>query len=266
MRRPYVMMVIPFKGKTELNMQFLSQIRHLYVTGFTYGILFWDDGTPLDELNAFYNAIPRDIGIAKHDHQGYTKACYDIFETFKLDTRIDYLLLCNNDIKFRPGSFFALVNRMMHNANYSVVGGKILEWEGDKIIHTGTVIKDGKVFDPYVGLDCNTPEANTVQRRLWVNGCCSLYNMDILRKEDLNFSLDFCPAYFEESNLQTELNNRGYPVIYEPRAEIHHAVNQTMNSERDKYEKVFWTNWQKYLDKWESQFTTNPMFDFGDQY
>jgi GT2 family glycosyltransferase len=100
------------------------------------------------------------------------------------------------------------------------------------------------------------------ERRLWLNGACVMYSLDVLRKERLNFDMDFTPAYFEESTLMTTLNLLGHPCLYEPRAVIDHKVNGTMGLEKEKYEPIFWRNWNRYLDRFKHTFE-NPIFDFG---
>lgn len=261
MRKPYVLIVVPFKGQTELLKNCVNSILESYVSGIVFSIVLWDDGTDDTELDNLYRSIYREIVIYKHDNVGYTQAVYNIFNHVKNSKDVDYLLLCNSDIKLRKGAFHALVKRMMCNENYAAVGGKILKYNSDEIIHTGTIIKNNKICDPYCGLHCDDEQTNNVEKRLWVNGCCTLYNMDIIKKYDLNFDIEnFSPAYFEEADLMTRLNYLGHPVMYEPRAEIEHVVNATFSTERNKYESIFWKNWNKYLELWNDKFN-HPMLN-----
>jgi len=252
MRKPSVLVAIPFKGEIDYLIAAVGSIMgNQYVSGITYSIVLWDDGSTDDELNHLYNSIDRRVPIVKHANVGYTQAAYNIFDYAMKNTPADYVLLANSDIKLRKGAFYAMINRMNMNANCAVVGGKILDYDGDEIIHTGTVVNsDGTgVDDPYCGLHKGDPRANHVERRLWTNGCASLYNMNVLRKENLNFDLNYSPAYFEESKLCTSLNLLGYAVLYEPRCEISHKRNVTMNQDRSGNEKYFWANWKRYQDE-----------------
>lgn len=269
MKQPHVLIVVPFKGAIDYCKNLIDSFKTLYISGFTWSAIFWDDGSVEADLLGLYNHIQKSnpgIMIIKHNNQGYTKTCFDIFETFKADLRIDYLLLTNSDIKFRPASIHAMTKRIMSNTNIAVVGAKVLNYESDTIQHTGTIVDhscENNVGNPYCGLDRLDPQANFVERRLWAHGCSAMYNLDILRKRNLNFDLNFTPAYFEESDLMTRLNVMGYPIIYEPRAEVEHAMNSTHRNERSKYTEVFWANWQKYLDRWKDKISTDPIFDFG---
>jgi len=252
MRKPSVLVAIPFKGEIDYLVAAVDSImREQYVSGINYSFVLWDDGSSDDELNHLYNSVDKRVLIFRNENVGYTRAVYNIFDYFMKNTPTDYILLANSDIKFRKGSFYAMVSRMNMNANYAVVGGKILDYNGDMIIHTGTIVNsDGTgVLDPYCSLHKDDPLANNMERRLWTNGCASLYNLNVLRKENLNFDLNYTPAYFEESKLCTSLNLLGYSVIYEPKCEIGHKRNVTMNQKRSENEKYFWANWQRYQDE-----------------
>lgn len=264
MKLPVVTVAIVFKGQIPLLMETIRTLMSSYVSGFNYSLILWDDGSPDSDVDFLYNSIPKNILIAKNANVGYTKAVYNLVEKCKSYQTMDYLLIANSDLKFRTGSFYALVQRMLSNENIGVVGGKILEYDGDNIIHTGTTVnkeRDG-VRDPYCGLHKHDPRTMHVERRLWVNGCCALYNLNVLRKNNLNFNLDFSPAYFEEADLMTELNVLGHPIMYEPRAEIGHYVNGTMGNDREKYHPIFNENWERYKTKWFPRFKED-VFDFG---
>lgn len=264
MKKPFVLVVVPFKGNPKYTLDFLYSMMHIYASGFSYSVLLWDDGSSEEDLNYLYSSITNTYGpnhfiIIKHDNVGYTQSVINIVNLAKGQVEYDYLLLANNDLKIRPGCFYSLINRMKSNPNIAVVGGKIIKMGTDIIQHTGTRLENCEIVDPYCGLNEKDPITMNVERRLWVNGACSLYNLRILRKENLNFSEEFLPAYFEESDLQTELNMRGYSILYEPRAEIEHMVGGTMGQEKQKYEKIFWTNWEKYLNKWKPRFDSKQL-------
>lgn len=254
MRTPYIGVFIPFKGECKLVLDCIYSLMTSYTSGFSYFIVAYDDGSSEDELNYLYTSIRNnftaDILIVKNEHVEYTQAVHNITAFCKNDPRIDYMLLLNSDTKLRRGAFYNLVKRMTTNPNIAAVGGKVIKMDTNEIQHTGTRLENGQIVDPYCGLDANNPIANQLERRLWTNGCATLYNIRVLRKEDLNFNLEFKPAYFEEADLMSELNVRGYSVLYEPAAEIEHKLNATMNKDRERYERVFWANWEKYKSKW----------------
>lgn len=258
MRNPNVLVCVPFKDEIEHVKKFVDSLLQSYIYNFNFTLILWDDGSTNETLDLLYNKYKTESIIIKHKNVEYTQSVFDAFEVFKNQLLYDYILLVNSDVILKKECLYNLVKRMTMNPNYAAVGGKVLNTD-EKIIHTGTKIENSKIVDPYVGLDINDTSANFVERRLWTNGCCTLYNLHILRKENLNFDLDFKPAYFEESDLMTRLNILGYAVLYEPRSELFHLVGGTMKKE--KYEKIFWENWGKYLNKYE-QYFDNPKLQF----
>jgi GT2 family glycosyltransferase len=263
MKTPYIGVFIPFKGEVKLVLDCIYHLMNSYTSGFSYFIICYDDGSSNDDLNYLHTSIINnfrsDILIVKNEHVEYTQAVHNITTYCKQDLRVDYMLLLNSDTKVHRGSFYNAVKRMQSNPNIAAVGGKILKMDTEEIQHTGTRLENGNIVDPYCGLHMNDPQTMQVERRLWTNGCATLYNVNVLRKEDLNFNLHFKPAYFEEADLMSELNVRGYSVLYEPSMVIEHKLNATMNKERDRYEKVFWTNWDLYKSKWAPRYSEKTL-------
>jgi GT2 family glycosyltransferase len=258
MKIPGVLVVIPFKGRIDLLQETIKSLTDIYVSGMWWSLILWDDGSTDEELNTLWNLAKRFL-IVKHENVGYTNSVYNIVELAKRDASFDFLLLCNSDVKLHLNTMYSLLNRALKNPNIAVVGCKVLHYGKDIIQHTGTRLVDGAVTDPYVGLHKDDPSTKFVERRLWVNGCCALYSLDILRKENLNFSLEFAPAYFEEADLMTQLNLMGYSVLYEPKAIVEHFVGGTMHLQKDKFEPVFWQNWEKYQKKWKKYFNSKQL-------
>jgi len=276
---PHILIAVPFKDNSNLVINFISSLQHSYVSGFTYSILLWDDGSDINEVELLYQKYKNmKIIIVRNEHKGYTHSVYNIISFAKVQNMFDYILLANSDVLFKRNTMFAMVKRIVSNVNIAVVGGKVLKWRDiinnnidnleiltkimsndDEIIHTGTRLESEQIVDPYIGMKSGYQETNFQERRLWVNGCASLYNLDILRRENLNFSLEFTPAYFEEADLQTTLNLLGYSIIYEPRAELYHMVGATHHKDKEKYEEIFWRNWEKYKEKWSNKFSNKAL-------
>lgn len=255
-----VLITIPFKNKSELVLSCLESLTKSYISGISYEILLISDGSEEKEIDFILNNNPyRNVNqLWRQSNIGYTKTVFNIMEYAK-ERGFNFLLISNNDIKFFPGTISSLVRRALSNPNIANVGCKVIHWTDDIIIHTGTRIKNGKISDPYCGLKMNDPITNNVERRLWNNGCCSLFNVQILKKENMNFDLEFVPAYFEESDLMTRLNLKGYSVLYEPRAMVRHLVNGTTRDEPN-IGSIFEKNWKLYLSKWEKHFNSKMLY------
>ena len=42
-------------------------------------------------------------------------------------------------------------------------------------------------------------------------------------------------------------------------AKVEHVMNATHSKEREKYEKILWGNWNKYLTKWKPYFNSKSL-------
>jgi len=227
-----------------------------------FSITLINDGSKYEELNKVTSYFGDFINIVNSNGIGYTNVVYNLVNMAKKEKQFQYLLISNNDIKFTPSTLYSLTSRMKSNPNIASVGCKVLHWTDDVIIHTGTRIKkrcENLIENPYCGLSPDDPIANVTERRLWVNGCCALYNLDIMRKEDMNFNLEFTPAYFEECDLMTRFNMKGYSVIYEPRAIVRHMVSAS-HREDSNCPIYFNKNWKLYLSKWKKYFDSKMLY------
>ena len=125
MKKPFVAVLVPFKGEIDYLISMVNSFLSSYVSGFAYTISLWDDGSTDDELVYLWNNIPRQVQIIKHANVGYTQQVFNMINLGKHESRFDYLLVCNSDTKMRKGSFHAMVKRMVSNNNIFAVGGKI---------------------------------------------------------------------------------------------------------------------------------------------
>jgi len=170
-------------------------------------------------------------------------------------TVADYCILLNNDTIPRLGWLFSLIQTAESDPKIAVVGAKILQPGTDLVIHTGTVLRNGKVEDPYG--QCtpkNMIPRKLTEERLWINGSCMLIKTSVIKEfgcfDDVNFSL-----YFEEADYMIRLRKAGYRVVYCPMAEIEHyqkVTAVTIPTAKDN----FYANWRKlesmYNDYWKS--------------
>jgi len=239
MKTPHTLVMIPFKGEIPLLIQSLKSILDSYISEFSYAMILWDDGSTDQELNILWNNIPQFITIIKNNYVGYNQTIYNMLNWVKYGSNSDLLLLCNSDIKVHTRTFFSITQAILHNPNIAAVGGKVLNMGTDLIKHTGVRLEGNNIIEPYIGLNKSDSRTNFKERRLWVDSSCVMYNLDILRKENLNFDIDS----FGEENLMTKLNLLGYSIMYDPKSEIEHLGESSHNHQQK--------NWDQYKTKWE---------------
>jgi len=160
----------------------------------------------------------------------------------------DYCVLLNNDTIPRLGWLYSMIQVAELDPMIAVVGAKIMKPGTELVLHTGTLLQNGKVCDPYSALTPNHMlPTKIVEERLWINGACMLIKSEIIKKfgvfDDKEFDL-----YFEEADYMTRLQQAGYRTVYAPMAEIEHyekTTAQTIPNAADS----FYANWVKLESK-----------------
>lgn len=131
------------------------------------------------------------------------------------------LLLLNNDAQLLPGSLGAAVRCLESAATIGAVGGKIVLLDGTLQEAGNIVWRDGSCLGYGRGDD---PSAPMYMFQRDVDYCSGAFLLT--RAEHWNtlggFDREFVPAYYEETDYCTRLRERGYRVVYEPRAVVLH--------------------------------------------
>jgi len=221
-----------------------------------YQIIFIDNGSN-DKFKAWLKTLEESHlkvhTIYNKENLMFAKAANQAMEY--ASKFADYCVILNNDTIPRLGWLFSLMQAAELDPKIAVVGAKILRPGSDLVIHTGTILKKGKVEDPYG--QCTPKELiprKIIEDRLWVNGSCMLIKTSVIKEfgyfDDANFSL-----YFEEADYMIRLRQAGYKVVYCPMTEIEHyqkTTADTIPAAKDN----FYANWdklsKKYTDYWKS--------------
>ena len=145
----------------------------------------------------------------------------------------DYLLICNSDIEIEPGSVNVLTAALDADPSIGAVGPRILNTDGtlypsartfpnmvDAMGHGlfGLVAPRNRFTRRYRMLDWDHAGAATVG---WISGACFL-----VRRTAWDAVRGFDPAFFmylEDVDLCWRLNEAGWRISYEPRAEVLHV-------------------------------------------
>ncbi|MCY4356429.1 MAG: glycosyltransferase [Gammaproteobacteria bacterium] len=131
------------------------------------------------------------------------------------------LLLLNNDALLEPATLSSALQTLQSAPDIVTVGAKIKLLDGS-LQEAGSIIwNDGSCAGYGRGEDPQN-YAFMMQREVdYCSGAFLLIDAKIFREMG-GFDLDFAPAYYEESDFCIRLHEKGYRVIYEPKAQITH--------------------------------------------
>jgi len=165
-----------------------------------------------------------------------------------------YLLLLNNDALLEKGALSSALQTLNSAADIGAVGAKIKLLDGT-LQEAGSIIwKDGTYTGYGRGDD---PQAQQYMMRRDVDYCSGAFLLfeSALFKELGGFDEAFAPAYYEESDFCIRLQELGYRVVYEPRAQItHYEFASSRGFSRatrlqQAHRKILCAKHEKYLSK-----------------
>jgi GT2 family glycosyltransferase len=160
-----------------------------------------------------------------------------------------YLLLLNDDSVVEAGYVDRLVTAIERDSSVGAAGGRILSADGT-LQEAGSVLwNDGWVAHVGAGLPDDSAVYNYARYADYVSA-----NGVLVAREawDAVGGLDerYFPAYYEDVDLCLALWDRGFRVVYEPRARLRHLESQSTSTSFRGYLLI--RNRAKLVAKWSS--------------
>lgn len=159
--------------------------------------------------------------IANHTNLGFAPACNQGAQA----AQGEYLVFLNNDTTVQPGWLEELAACARKDEKIGAVGARLL-YADDTIQHAGVAFNENKlVYHIYKHYDRDHPAVNKERDFQAVTAACALI------KKDLFFAVGaFDEGFhngFEDVDLCFKLRDRGYKVVYNPRAVVYHLESKT---------------------------------------
>jgi GT2 family glycosyltransferase len=133
----------------------------------------------------------------------------------------EHILLFNNDATMRPGTLEAAIKRLDSDPGIGAVGGRIMLLDG-RLQEAGSIVwNDGTCLGYARGDDEDAPHVMFVRDVDYCSGAFLLTPKKVW--EELGgFDTIYAPAYYEETDYCMRLWEKGYRVVYDPKAIIDH--------------------------------------------
>jgi O-antigen biosynthesis protein len=211
---PVVSVVIPVFNRADLTLQCLEALASEASVGLEVIVI---DNASSDETPALFSAIEgiryvrneRNLHFLDGSNQGASLA------------RGTFVLFLNSDTALVRGCLAVAVDTARTLPRVGAVGGRLLLPDGT-LQEAGSIVwNDGTCLGYGRGDD---PARAVYQFRRPVDFCSGAFLLTprALFEELGGFDVDFRPAYYEEVDYCLRLWERGYSVIYEPRAMVWH--------------------------------------------
>lgn len=151
---------------------------------------------------------------------------------YALEQKADYILLLNNDTIVESDFLDTMINAFCNNPNVGIVGCKINYFKEKNVIWYG----GGNVnWFKFVGVHEHEKERDdekieNVQREVtFISGCTMLIKNEVFDKVGLLPEEYF--MYMEDLDFCILVKDKGYKLIYEPKALIYHNVSLSTGGE-----------------------------------
>ncbi|WP_422018696.1 class I SAM-dependent methyltransferase [Roseibium sp.] len=133
----------------------------------------------------------------------------------------EHILLFNNDATMRPGTLEAAIKRLDSDPGIGAVGGRIMLLDG-RLQEAGSIVwNDGTCLGYARGDEEDAPHVMFARDVDYCSGAFLLTPKKVW--EELGgFDTIYAPAYYEETDYCMRLWEKGYRVVYDPKAIIDH--------------------------------------------
>ncbi len=240
---PFVSIVVPVYNGAETIEKCLDSLLHLDYPHFDIWVL--NDCSTDDTTRLVQQYFPK-----VHLHQN--------------DKRRGFGASLNRGIRLTKGEVSAFVNVdawvdsqwlkelvfvLSSHSNVGVVGSKIFDPDGETLQHTGAYIAASGFTQHFGRGEREIEKYNTVRDCDYVCGAAVAFRRNVF--ETLGgFDERFYPCYFEDVDLCAQLRERGYQVLYVPKAVVWHCENITWGKASRGYFYHYNKNRLQFVFKW----------------
>jgi GT2 family glycosyltransferase/SAM-dependent methyltransferase/glycosyltransferase involved in cell wall biosynthesis len=251
--QPRVSLVIPLFAAADLTRRCLETIRD-NTMAIGYEVILVDD-TADAETKRLLEQVHGARVLVNEQNEGYLRSV----NRGAALARGEWIVLCNNDIEVQLGWLEAMLDCAESDESVGVVAPKfvspdgLLSEAGGIIWSDGTGANYGRGDDPGLfqyeyrrEIDYGSAAALMVRAELW--------------REIGGFDERYLPMYYEDTDLCFEVRERGWRVLYEPRAVVMHVEGGTAGTDPDEGHKRHQeANRPKFVEKWRRRLESGQM-------
>ncbi|MFH8087098.1 MAG: glycosyltransferase, partial [Candidatus Aenigmatarchaeota archaeon] len=255
-KNPEISIIIPVYNNIKYTMNCLKSI--LNNTGGSFEVIVVNDASTDDTLKILREKVKNIKIINNETNLGFIESCNRGAKA----SLGKYLCFLNNDTIVTKDWLPPLVD-LIKKDFVGAVGAKLVYPDGRLQEAGGIIWKDGSGWNYGRYDDPETPEYNFVREVDYCSGAVLMVKKDLFERIG-GFSLEFKPAYYEDTDLCFNIRKFGYKVLYQPKSVVIHYEGITSGTDTRKgikrYQEV---NKQKFFEKWKDvlekeHFEPNP--------
>ena len=196
----------------------------MFAGGNNVGIrYFLDENT---DTNVMSGVLPRQLPTAQDVLSGVPT---------RQSSKVDWILLLNNDVEVDPGLLDGLVLVGESDSSIGIVGPKIYFWEPkDLIWFAGGKMSLSGRGSRHIGIrQTDRGQFDQIQDVDYVTGCALMIRHTVI--EQIGLLDESYPMYNEDSDWCFRARKSGYRVIYTPAGKLWHKISVSAGGQLSRF-------------------------------
>jgi O-antigen biosynthesis protein len=245
--QPRVSLVIPLFAAADLTRRCLETIRD-NTMAIGYEVILVDDTADADTKQLLEHVHGARV-LVNEKNEGYLRSV----NRGAALARGKWIVLCNNDIEVRLGWLEAMLDCAESDESVGVVAPKFVSPDGS-LCEAGAIIWSDGTGANFGRGDEPGRFQYEYRREIDYGSAAALMIRGELWREVGGFDERYLPMYYEDADLCFEAHERGWRVLYEPRAVVMHVEGGTAGTDPGEGHKRHQeANRPKFVEKWSTR-------------
>ncbi len=242
--QPEASIIVPVHNKFAVTYNCLAALLFAY-NHTSFEVILVDDGSS-DETLGIPQLVEGITYIRNETAQGFIRSCNRGAE----HARGKYIVMLNNDTEPTVRWLDELVFTFKEFADVGLAGSKLLYPDGKLQEAGGIVWNNSNPWNYGRGANPNDPRFNYSRQVDYLSGA-SIMLLKSVWDEVGGFGEEYCPAYFEDTDLAFKVRAAGYKTVYAPLSVVYHfegiSSGTDVSSGTKRFQEI---NRPKFKQKW----------------
>jgi len=242
--QPEVSIVVPVHNKFTVTYNCLSALLFAYNHA-SFEVILVDDGSSDETINIL-KLVEGIIYLRNETSLGFIRSC----NRGASNARGKYIVMLNNDTEPTVRWLDELIFTFDQFTSVGLAGSKLLYPDGKLQEAGGIVWSSCNPWNYGRGANPNEPRFNYTRQADYLSGAAIMLLKSVW-DEVGGFSEEYCPAYFEDTDLAFKVRAAGYKTVYAPLSVVYHfegiSSGTDVTSGTKRYQEI---NRPKFKQKW----------------
>lgn len=242
--QPKISIVIPVHNKFPVTYHCLAALLFAYNEA-DFEVVLVDDGSS-DETATIESLVTGIVYLRNETSQGFIRSC----NRGAASARGEYIVMLNNDTEPTAYWLDELLFTFAQFDQVGLAGSKLLYPDGSLQEAGGIVWATGNPWNYGRGGNASDPRFNYTRQADYLSGAAIMLSKRVWDQVG-GFSEEYCPAYFEDTDLAFKVRAAGYKTVYAPLSVVYHfegiSSGTDVASGTKRYQEI---NRPKFKQKW----------------